>query len=71
MMWKSETRKGNANLEVSGGMPLCFTSQAETFDVRSMDISDKLMSYYIQQYLPSGQVPIVEYGRPVGYALNE
>jgi len=52
-------------------MPLCFTSQAETFDVRSMDISDKLMSYYIQQYLPSGQVPIVEYGRPVGYALNE
>ena len=40
-----------------------------------MDISvtpNEFMSYYTQQYLLFGQVPIVvEYGRPVGYALNE
>jgi len=48
----------NANLGMSGGMPPNFTSPAETFHIRSIDISvttNKSMSSYAKYLLP-GQV---------------
>jgi len=60
MMWKSEARRDNANLGVSGGRHAPnFTSPAETFHVRYMDISvtpNKSISCYTQYFL-YGQVP--------------
>ena len=58
---------------VSGNIPLSFTSPEETFHGRSTDMSITLnepMHCYIQ-YLLSGQVPTLEYGKPIGHVLNE
>jgi len=60
-------------LWVSGSMPLSCTSAEETFHVRSTHMSitpNASMSCYTQ-YLFSGQVPTLGYGRPTGHVLNE
>jgi len=61
---QEQNPKGKCQARVSGGMPISFTSPAETFHVCSTDISvipKKSMSYYAQ-YLLSGPVGYLERG---------
>ena len=70
---KERGPKKECQARVFGCIPLSFTFPEETFRVRPMDESitlNKPMHCYTQ-YLLSGQVPTLEYGKPIGHVLNE